>query len=92
MINSEQINAESLSRFRHYINDCRPLMKKQYEQLLARDLSQQRWEGCFRRNVPAVLEQTYDAALKQLLLLPFDSSDSRQDKGLLDLQTGSGLL
>ena len=85
MINNEQINAESVTSFRRFLNDYKPLMKKQYEQLLAEDLARQRWDGCFQRNILSVLEQTYDAALKQLLILPFDSRYSPQEKGQLAL-------
>jgi monoamine oxidase len=83
MIKNQQINAESLVHFQHYINDYKPQMKSHYEQLLATDLSRQQWDGCFQRNVLAVIEKTYDAALKQVLLLPFDSRHSPHEKGQL---------
>jgi monoamine oxidase len=85
MISNEQINVESVIRFQRYINEYKPLMKKQYEQLLADDLARQRWDGCFQRNILIICEQAYDAALKQLLNLPFDSRISEPEKGQLAL-------
>ena len=61
------------------------MLKKQYEQLLAQDLSRQQWDGCFQRNVLTVLEQFYDEALSRLQTLPFDSKESPVNRGLSDL-------
>jgi monoamine oxidase len=61
------------------------VLKKQYEQLLAQDLSKQLWDGCFQRNVLAVLEQGYDETLVFVKTLPFDSTTSTVDQGLSDL-------
>ncbi len=61
------------------------MLKKQYDQLLAKDLSRQQWDGCFQRNVLTVLEQTYDQALVELQALPFDGGNNAVDRGLTDL-------
>ncbi|MGZ8153034.1 MAG: amine oxidase [Methylovulum sp.] len=85
LITKEQNNADSIARFVQYIAEQKPLLKKQYEQLLAHDLSRQQWDGCFQRNVLAVLEQAYDEALAYIKTLPFDSSTSMVNRGLSDL-------
>lgn len=85
MMTNEQINADSIARFHHYIAERKPLMKKRYEQLLAEDLSRQQWDGCFQRNASAVLEQAYNEALAQLQALPFDGAASPVNRGLSDL-------
>jgi hypothetical protein len=73
---NERNNADSIAQFHRYIAGQKPLLKKQYEQLLAQDLSRQQWEGCFQRNVLAVLNQAYDEALAFVEMLPFDSTAS----------------
>ncbi|MGZ4955187.1 MAG: amine oxidase [Methylobacter sp.] len=85
MMTNERNNADSISQFCRYIAEQKPVSKKQYEQLLAQDLSRQQWDGCFQRNVLAVLEQTYDEALAFVQTLPFDSAASPVNKGLSDL-------
>lgn len=82
---NEPNNADSITQFCRYIAEQKPLLKKHYEQLLAQDLSRQQWNGCFQRNVPAVLEHTYNDALAFIQTLPFDSTSSPVNKGLSDL-------
>lgn len=79
------LNANSIDEFRRFINAQKSGMKKQYDQLLAHDLSHQQWDGCFQRNVLIVLEQTYREALAKLSTLPFDPSSSAVNQGLSDL-------
>jgi len=81
----DQKNADSIAQFCRYIAGQKPVLKKQYEQLLAQDLSRQQWDGCFQRNVLTVLEQFYDEALSRLQTLPFDSKESPVNRGLSDL-------
>ena len=85
MMTNDQKNADSLAQFRRFIAGQKPVLKKQYEQLLAQDLSRQQWDGCFQRNVLTVLEQFYDEALSRLQTLPFDSKESPVNRGLSDL-------
>ena len=85
MMTNTQKNAACLARFRHYIDEQKAGLKKRYEQSLARDLSRQQWDGCFQRNVLAVLEQAYADALAQLQTLPFDNSETPVHQGLSDL-------
>ncbi len=85
MMTNERNNADSIAQFCRYIAEQKPLLKKQYEQLLAQDLSRQQWDGCFQRNVLDVLEHTYDDALAFVQTLPFDSAASPVNKGLSDL-------
>jgi len=82
---NDQKNADSIAQFCRYIAGQKPVLKKQYEQLLAQDLSRQQWDGCFQRNVLTVLEQFYDEALSRLQTLPFDSKESPVNRGLSDL-------
>jgi len=79
-----QNNADSIVQFRRYIAERKPVLKKHYEQLLAEDLSRQQWDGCFQRNVLAVLEQAYDEAFVYLQTLPFDSASIPVNRGLSD--------
>ena len=85
MMTHDQKNADSIAQFCRYIAGQKPVLKKQYEQLLAQDLSRQQWDGCFQRNVLTVLEQFYDEALSRLQTLPFDSKESPVNRGLSDL-------
>ena len=85
MMTNEQNNADSIAQFNRYIAERKPALKKQYEQLLAQDLSRQQWDGCFQRNVLTVLEQAYDEALAFVKTLPFDSAASPVNQGLSDL-------
>jgi hypothetical protein len=84
MINNRK-NADSLALFSQYIAEQKTVLEKQYQQALAQNLSRQQWDGCFQRNVLAVLERAYDDALAQLQKLPFDSSETPVDCGLSDL-------
>jgi len=85
MMTNEQDNADSIAQFCRYIAERKPVMKKHYEQLLAQDLAKQQWDGCFQRNVLAVLEQVYDEALAFVKTLPVDSAASPVNQGLSDL-------
>jgi hypothetical protein len=78
-------NDLSLTQFSQFVAEQKSTLKKHYEQLLALDLSQQQWDGCFQRNVLAALEQAYKEAFAKILLLPFDSSKAQVENGLADL-------
>lgn len=77
----QQLNADSLAKFAAYITGYKGLMRSQYQQRLAYELSRQQWDGCFQRNVLFVLQKTYDEALKHLIELNFDSRRSQIDRG-----------
>ena len=81
----DQKNTDSIAQLKQYIVQRKPVIKKHYEHLLAQDLSQQQWEGCFQRNVLIVLQQFYDDGLVYVKTLPFDSSTSPVNRGLSDL-------
>lgn len=85
MMTNKQINTDSLDQFGQYIAGQKTVLKKQYERLLAHDLSRQQWDGCFQRNVVAVFEQAYDGALEQLQTLSFDTRVTPVERGLSDL-------
>jgi len=78
-------NADSIAQLCRYIAERKPVLQKQYAQLLAQDLSRQQWDGCLQRNVLIVLEQAYDEALAFVKTLPFDSAASPVNQGLSDL-------
>ncbi|TRW90800.1 amine oxidase [Candidatus Methylobacter oryzae] len=78
-------NTDSIVQFRRYVDGLKPALKTQYQQLLAQDLSKQQWDGCFQRNVLAVLELAYGQALKHLQTLPFDSEELQVNQGLSEL-------
>ena len=82
---NEQKNADSIAEFCRYITERKPALQKQYQRLLAQDLSKQQWDGCFQRNVLTVLEQAYNEALAHLKTLPFDSTATSINRGLSDL-------
>jgi monoamine oxidase len=85
MMTIDQKNTESIAQLKRHIIERKPLLKKHYEHLLAQDLSQQQWEGCFQRNVLMVLQQCYDDVLVYVKTLPFDSSTSPVNQGLSEL-------
>ncbi len=78
-------NADSIGQFHRYIAGQKPLLTKRYEKLLAQDLSQQQWDGCFGRNVLVVLGEAYDEALAFIKTLAFDVSAASVNRGLSDL-------
>ena len=63
---SANANSISLVYFDHTVNTLRAAMKRQYDRAVNRDLSQQKRQGLFRRNVTSVLRQTYQDALLEL--------------------------
>ena len=81
----DQKNSDSIAQLKQYIDQRKPVLKKHYEHLLAQDLSQQQWEGCFQRNVLIVLQQFYDDGLVYVKTLPLDSSTSPVNRGLSEL-------
>jgi hypothetical protein len=78
-------NADSSAQFSRYVSEQKTALKKHYDQLLAHDLSRQQWDGCFQRNVLAVLERVYTEALAFVKTLPFDSAAYPVNQGLSDL-------
>lgn len=78
----EQTNSQSLQQFQDYLARLKSRMKTDYQQLLARDLSKQCWDGCFQRNVLAVLTDSYTQALSFLRVLPFQSAGVAVERGM----------
>lgn len=64
--------AMNLAGFEHYVSGVLPAIKRQYDRGVNRDLSQQRWQDLFKRNVTAVLQTVYQDALGQLQHVTFD--------------------
>ena len=84
-MDNPQRNDDNLDEFIRYITERKPALRQQYKKLLAYDLSRQQWQGCFQRNVLAVLEQFYDDALRRLESLPFDTSECAVENGMSEL-------
>ncbi|MCQ8127630.1 amine oxidase [Methylomonas rivi] len=78
----EPINSQSFKQFQDYLAQHKSRMKTDYRQLLARDLSKQQWDGCFQRNVLAVLTDTYTQSLNFLHSLPFQSAGVAVERGM----------
>lgn len=78
----ESINSQSLEHFQDYLSQHKGRMKTAYQQRLARDLSKQQWDGCFQRNVLAVLTDSYTQALSFLHVLPFQSAGVAVERGM----------
>jgi len=79
---AEQVNNASFAKFHDYLGQSKSQMKVAYHEHLARDLSRQQWDGCFQRNVLAVLSETYDDALTHLKTLPFAEGATGIDCGM----------
>jgi monoamine oxidase len=62
----ENINATSLAGFENYVNELKSTIKRQYDRCVNKDLSQQKWQDLFRRNIVDVLNQAYDHSLTQI--------------------------
>jgi monoamine oxidase len=84
-MNIEQNNIKSITELSQFITEQKPLLKKQYEQLLVQDLTQRQWDGCFQRNILIVVQQFYEDVLTQIKTLPFDAITSPVNRGLSDL-------
>lgn len=69
---SVSATAMNLAGFEHYVSDLLPVIKRQYDRGVNRDLSQQRWQALFKRNVTSLLQQVYQDALAQLRQVTFD--------------------
>ncbi len=80
-----QSNAKLLQDFACFIAEAKPVLQRQYQQHLAADLATQQWQGCFQRNLVAVLAAFYPQALQQLKSLPFDASQVGIENGMSEL-------
>lgn len=68
-------NAIYLTDFRDSVNDLKAGMLREYDRSVNRDLSQQRFQDVFRRNVAMVLRETYRRALVRLQQLLQENED-----------------
>ncbi|AEF99378.1 hypothetical protein [Methylomonas methanica] len=78
----EPINSQSFKYFQDYLDQHKSRMKTDYQQRLAQDLSKQQWDGCFQRNVLAVLADTYTQSLAFLRSLPFQTGGMAVEQGM----------
>lgn len=79
-------NTDHIEEFNHYISSRKLILKRQYEKLLASDLSKQQWQGCFQRNVITALGLFYTEAFQKLQTILFDVSSCVIDNGMPDLK------
>jgi len=76
----ENIYATSLANFEHYVNELRPVIRRQYDHCVNNDLSQQNWQNLLKRNTVEVLKQVYDHSLTQMQQLSPDLIKTRKVK------------
>lgn len=69
----ENENTIKLADFRNAIDELKAGMKREYDRGVNRDLSQQRNQDVFRRNVTTVLRENYQQALARLQQLMFEN-------------------
>jgi len=62
----ENVNATSLTGFENYVNELKPVIKRQYDRCVNKDLSQQKWKSLFKRNIVEILKKVYDHSLTQV--------------------------
>lgn len=62
----QNITTSNLADFEAYVKSIKPVIKRQYDRNVNRDLSQHNWHDLFRRNVVDVLKQAYEEALTYL--------------------------
>ncbi len=77
---SENINAINLAALDQYVATLKQAMKRQYDRSINKDLSQQHWQGLFKRNVTLVLKQAYEEALTQLQQLSVDAEQAETEQ------------
>ena len=71
---------EGLADFTSYVTNMKPGMKMQYDRAVNRDLSQQKWENLFKRNITSVLKQAYEESFQHLQKLPFNPEVLKTEK------------
>lgn len=62
---SENIKPPSFPGFDHFVTELKSNTLRRYDRCVNRNLSQQNWQGLFKRNVISAL-QAYDDALTHL--------------------------
>ena len=73
---AENSTTTSLASFEQYVTELRRTMKRQYDRNVNKDLSQQKWQGLFKRNITLLLKQAYEDSLRQLQNITIDSENS----------------
>ena len=76
----EQSTASNQHDFETYVNGLMPMLKRQYDRSVNKDLSQQNWDGLFQRNVIHVLKQAYDEGLSLLQQMSSDLPKGQRNK------------
>lgn len=78
----ESVNDVRLAGFRDTVIRLKAGMKHAYDRGVNRDLSQQRYQQVFRRNVTTVLRETYQQALAEWQQQPFENESQGNQKNL----------
>lgn len=77
---AENYNDESLADFASYVTNMKPGMKRQYDRGINRDLSRQKWENLFKRNITSVLKQVYEDSFHHLQDLSLNPQALKTEK------------
>lgn len=78
-------NAGLMQGFSRFVAAAKPTLRSEYQQRLAADLARQQWQGCFQRNLVAVLAAFYRQALQQVKAMPFDAGQAPVMNGMSGL-------
>lgn len=78
-------NRKALAKFQATIATARKTMERQYERLVNRDLSSQRWQGLLQRNVMLSLEQLFALSLDEIERLELTEADADIHRQLLSV-------
>ena len=82
---SDNIYVINHTNFDQYVAGLTPGINRQYDRGVNKDLSQQKWQGLFKRNVAFVLKQTYEDSLKYLQHLSMENKGVVLEQQLLNI-------
>lgn len=81
-MNMKSVNTVRLAGFRDTVVRLKAGMERAYDRGVNRDLSQQRYQQVFRRNVTTVLRETYQQALAALQQQAFENESQGNQQNL----------
>jgi hypothetical protein len=81
-MNMESVNAARLASLRDAVIRLKAGMEREYDRGVNRDLSQQRYQQVFRRNVTIVLRETYQQVLAEWHQQLFENESQGNQKNL----------
>lgn len=77
----QNMTTSNLDEFENYVKTLMPMIKRQYDRNVNRDLSQHNWQDLFRRNMVQVLKQVYDEALTRIQQLSSSLHKKQKKEG-----------